>query len=109
MGVNYYAEFSLEDGGLSTAVVYRMHLGKSTTVLNEDGESREGFSTFSGKHFPSVKAWQDFLTFNRDCVTIVDEYGEKQELEEFVANFLNNYSSCSSRSQVEWLEGSLLG
>lgn len=103
MGENYYAEFRL-GGDDSSQIIYRMHIGKMVSYTDEDGSQRVGFSTFSGKHFPSVQAWIDFLRFNEEFITLSDEYTGTMPIEQFIEKYLENYNPLSSQRQIEWLK-----
>lgn len=99
MSTNYYLELQLADGNASrTGANYRIHIGKASRSTPEV----YGMSSLSGRHFPDVESWVKFLRHNADLSTVVDEYGVAQDLEEFIANFLEDGAE-SSATQIKWL------
>lgn len=91
MSTNFYAELEIGQN-----VTYKLHIGK---------RSSNGISTFNGKHFPSVAAWEEFLRFNEPIVKIVDEYGTEHNLEKFIEDEF--YVPGSSDRQIQWLRENL--
>lgn len=86
---NFYAHLNI-----SPDVIYKLLIGTREYEAN-------GISTFSGKHFPTVKAWVDFLTYNSSYITLVDGDGNILNLDEFIANEIT--PTGTSDAQIKWL------
>lgn len=90
MSTNFYANMEIAPN-----VNYKMHIGKRV--------NNNGIAIFSGRHFASVAAWEEFLRFNEHFIKIVDEYGTEHNLEKFIEEEFR--VPGASDDQIKWLRG----
>lgn len=100
MSNNYYLILNPSD--VDSSNVQKIHIGKSNNSHVRGVGSVYGMSTFSGAHFPNVKAWIDFIRYNANSSRIEDEYGHVMDNEAFISSYLNQEVNASA-SQIQWL------
>lgn len=98
MSTNYYFDLKLGDSRLHSSMTYRFHIGKATN----SGDGVYGLSSVCGTHFPDVESWIKFLRHNADAGVVLDEYGVEQDLEGFIAEYLEDGAAPSARA-IQWL------
>lgn len=99
MATNFYAIIHSEDRKMN----YRMHIGQTSTSA-----AGTGISTMSGIHFPDIDSWVKFLRHNADYIEIVDEYGNDEDIEEFITETLLNPADTSA-AQIDWINNASRG
>lgn len=88
MSTNFYVHYKVGEH-----VTINWHIGKY---------SNGGLNSFSGRVFPTVKAWVQFLRFNKEHVQVIDEYGVDYEVEGFIADYLLT-SRDDAFYQLKWV------
>lgn len=86
MGTNYYVDWAPPG---SSTVSIQLHICKS-------------LDKFQGDMFGSWRQWKEWLTYQGERLTIVDEYSENHDLEEFIRD-VEAVPMEARRRQTKWV------
>lgn len=96
MGTNYYAHWNPNGGGGGPA---RILYPQPVLVLHVC----KSYTNFQGQVFNSWAAWQHFLYANEWELEIVDEYGSKHKVTDFISA-VEGTSREERRRQFDWVQ-----